>query len=81
MSFQVRLEVAAELAAGKLVRVLPSWQLPSLSVDALLPARARQPARVRLAIEALERHLREPEARPSVRRRRESKVRGLIRSR
>ena len=57
LSFHVLPEVAEELAAGGLVRVLPAWRLPTLSVDALMPARPRQPARVRLALQALEGYL------------------------
>lgn len=54
LSFHVLPEVAEELAAGRLLRVLPAWRLPALSVDALMPARPKQPARVRLALQALE---------------------------
>jgi DNA-binding transcriptional LysR family regulator len=57
LSFQALPEVAAELADGRLVRVLPEWTLPGVSVDALTPSRARAPVKVRLAIEALKRHL------------------------
>ena len=56
LSFQALPEVAADLAAGQLVRVLRSWSLPGLSVDALVPAR-RQPVRVRSAIQALKDYL------------------------
>jgi DNA-binding transcriptional LysR family regulator len=57
LSFQALPEVAEELRSGRLVRVLPSWTAPVLSVDALMPRRAAQPAKVRLAIEALKSHL------------------------
>ena len=56
LSFQALPEVADELAAGLLVRVLPGWSLPGLSVDALVGAR-RQPVKVRLAIQALKDYL------------------------
>lgn len=46
-------EVVEELADGRLVRVLPAWSLPALSVNALLPPRAKQPAKVRAALDAL----------------------------
>jgi DNA-binding transcriptional LysR family regulator len=43
------------LAAGRLVRVLPDWQLPRLPVAVLVPARTRLPAKVRHAVDALRR--------------------------
>ena len=57
LSFQALPEIAPDLASGLLVRVLPSWSLTSLSVDALVPPRNRQPMKVRLAIQALKNHL------------------------
>src|SRR5262249_55331037 len=53
LSFHVEPEIAAELASGELVRVMPEWSSSVLSVDALMPARARQPPKVRLALQAL----------------------------
>jgi DNA-binding transcriptional LysR family regulator len=53
LSFQALPEVEGELRAGRLVRVMPAWAAPRLSVDALMPQRAEQPAKVRLALEAL----------------------------
>lgn len=53
VSFHVAPEIAGELAAGRLVHVLPQWKPPRLSVDALMPPRATQPAKVRAALEAL----------------------------
>jgi DNA-binding transcriptional LysR family regulator len=50
-------EVVEELADGRLRRVLPDWLLPLLSVDALLPPRTKQPAKVRTALDALQRYL------------------------
>jgi DNA-binding transcriptional LysR family regulator len=57
LSFPVEPEVAAELAAGDLVRVLPDWTGPTLSVDVFMPARTRQPAKIRMAVEALRGYL------------------------
>jgi DNA-binding transcriptional LysR family regulator len=57
LSFHVEPEVAAELASGELVRVLPDWSAPTLSVDVLMPARTRQPAKIRMAVEALRGYL------------------------
>jgi DNA-binding transcriptional LysR family regulator len=57
LSFHVEPEIAEDLAAGRLVRVLPEWAGQELSVDVLMPARSPQPAKVRLAIEALAAYL------------------------
>jgi len=57
LSFHVEPEVAAEFASGELVRVLPDWSGPTLSVDVLMPARTRQPAKIRMAVEALRGYL------------------------
>jgi DNA-binding transcriptional LysR family regulator len=72
LSFQAEPEIADELAAGRLVPVLSEWSAPSLSVDALMPARTRQPAKVRMALEALAGYLAQtapPAGRPLRRRR------------
>ena len=53
LSFNVVPEIAAELRTKHLVRVLPKWAAPKLSVDALMLPRATQPAKVRAAVEAL----------------------------
>jgi len=50
-------DVAAELADGRLQRLLPDWRLPDLGVYAVTPRREAQPAKVRFAIEALRRYL------------------------
>jgi DNA-binding transcriptional LysR family regulator len=50
-------EVVDELSDGQLERVLPDWSLPLLAVDALLPPRTRQPAKVRAALDAFVRYL------------------------
>jgi DNA-binding transcriptional LysR family regulator len=46
-------DVGAELAAGRLVPVLPRWRLDPLPLHAVTPRRDAQPAKVRLAIDAL----------------------------
>lgn len=53
VSLQVLPEIAEELAAGSLVQVLPSWSLAPMPVNVVLPPRARRPAKVRYALEAL----------------------------
>lgn len=53
LSFHVEPEIAEDLASGRLVRVLPEWSSPTLSVDVLMPSRTRQPAKIRMAIDAL----------------------------
>ena len=58
-------EVAEEMAAGQLVRVLPEWTPPVLSVDALMPARTRPPAKIRLALDVLRGYLERAAATPS----------------
>jgi DNA-binding transcriptional LysR family regulator len=57
LSFGVVPEMTEELKAKRLVRVLRHWSAPSLSVDALMLPRVRQPAKVRAALEALLKHL------------------------
>ena len=47
------LDVHDALQAGRLVRVLPDWQLRPMDVWAVTPQRDAQPAKVRHAIEAL----------------------------
>jgi DNA-binding transcriptional LysR family regulator len=53
LCLSVEPEVVEEFADGRLVRVLPDWSLPLLGVDALLPPRTKQPAKVRAALDAL----------------------------
>lgn len=57
LSFHVVPEITEELTDGRLVRVLPDWTSPTLSVDALMPLRATQPAKVRAAIDTLKAYL------------------------
>ena len=44
----------AEIAQGRLVRMMPDWPLPPLRVFALLPDRRLQPRKVRAFMEAIE---------------------------
>jgi DNA-binding transcriptional LysR family regulator len=60
LSFQAEPEIAHDLDAGRLVRVLPRWKGHDVSVDALMPARSPQPAKVRIAVDALRAHLGRP---------------------
>jgi DNA-binding transcriptional LysR family regulator len=57
LSFHVVPEIAEEIAKGRLKRVLRHWSLPRLSVDALMPPRSTQPAKVRAALDALSTYL------------------------
>lgn len=50
-------EADAELRAGRLVPVLPQWRLPPFDLWAVTPQRDARPAKVRSAIEALQRYL------------------------
>jgi len=52
-----RVDVADDLEAGRLVPVLPDWRLQPLDVWAVTPQRDAQPAKVRVAIDALEKYL------------------------
>ena len=64
LCLNVEPEVVEELADGRLVRVLPDWSLPLLGVDALLPPRTKQPAKVRAALDALTLYLSQTATRP-----------------
>ena len=48
--------VHADLVAGRLVRVLPDWSLPRLTMNLAFPSRNFLPARTRLFIDALTDH-------------------------
>jgi DNA-binding transcriptional LysR family regulator len=50
-------DVADDLAAGRLLPVLPHWTTPPLDVWAVTPQRDAQPAKVRVAIEVLQAYL------------------------
>jgi DNA-binding transcriptional LysR family regulator len=49
--------VADDVRAGRLVRVLPKWSLPSGGVYAVFPATRYRPQKVRVLIDALRTHL------------------------
>lgn len=49
-------DVHPALERGHLVRVLPGWQLPALPVAAMTPRRDGDPAKVKVALDALQRH-------------------------
>jgi len=49
-------DVHPALERGLLVRVLPHWQLPALPVAAMTPRRDGDPAKVKVALDALQRH-------------------------
>jgi len=51
------IDVHDDLASGRLAPVLPGWTLPALDVWAVTPQRDAQPAKVRHAIDALQRYL------------------------
>lgn len=52
-----RVDVADDLDAGRLVPLLPEWTQEPLDVWAVTPQRDAQPAKVRTAVDALERYL------------------------
>jgi len=49
-------DVHPALERGALVRVLPHWQLSTLPVTAMTPRRDGDPAKVKVALDALQRH-------------------------
>jgi DNA-binding transcriptional LysR family regulator len=51
--------VQADIEAGRLVEVLPDWQLQPLTMNVAFPTRTHLPARTRLFIDALVRYFRE----------------------
>ena len=51
------IDAAEEVASGQLVRLLPAWQARTLDIWAVTPQRDAQPAKVRLAIAALQAYL------------------------
>ncbi|MEN0106583.1 MAG: LysR family transcriptional regulator [Pseudomonas sp.] len=57
VSVQAEPEVRAELASGRLQRVLPGWQHAAMPLYLVTPRRDAQPAKVRYAMEALKQNL------------------------
>ena len=57
MALVIHPDVHGALRAGQLVRVLPAWRLPEITVWAVTPQRDNQPAKVRHAIAALQSYL------------------------
>lgn len=57
VSAQPEPEVREALEEGRLVRLLPEWSLPPFGIYAVTPRRDAQPAKVKVAIDALRRHL------------------------
>lgn len=57
VSAQPEPEVREALEEGRLQRLLPDWTLPPFGIYAVTPRRDAQPAKVKVAIEALRRHL------------------------
>lgn len=56
VGLMVRAEVDDELRSGRLVPLLTDWRMPPIDVWAVTPQRGQQPAHVRHAIAALQRH-------------------------
>lgn len=57
LSLHVAPEIADDLAAGRLVHVLPDWTLPTLSVDVLVLPRTAHLPRIRAVVDALRTYL------------------------
>ena len=57
LALQGSIDVADDVASGRLVRLLPGWRLPALDIWAVTPQRDAQPAKVRQAVAALQRYL------------------------
>lgn len=57
LSRNIVTDLAPELDDGRLLRVLPDWQLPGVGIFAVTPRKDAQPAKVRQAIKALKEHL------------------------
>lgn len=53
LSRNIVTDLAAELADGRLVQVLPQWRLPEIGIYAVTPRKDAQPAKVRQAIKVL----------------------------
>jgi DNA-binding transcriptional LysR family regulator len=57
IGLMVRPDIDDEVRSGRLVPLLTDWQMPPIDVWAVTPQRGQQPANVRHAIAALQRHL------------------------
>ena len=57
LALQGSIDVAGDVAHGRLVRLLSGWRLPALDIWAVTPQRDAQPAKVRQAVAALQRYL------------------------
>lgn len=55
VSYQPLPEVRDALNDGRLQQLLPEWRIPGLGIYAVTPRREAQPAKVKVAIEALRR--------------------------
>jgi DNA-binding transcriptional LysR family regulator len=56
--------VAADLAAGRLIQVLPQWRLPSGGIHVVFPAARFRPAKVRAFVELLALNAKQPLSSP-----------------
>jgi DNA-binding transcriptional LysR family regulator len=54
--------VWADVAAGRLLHLLPQWTLPESGIHAVFPAARHRPQKVRVFLEALKRQLADPAA-------------------
>lgn len=57
LALLAQVDVQDDLDAGRLVALLPGWRIEPLDVWAVTPQRDAQPAKVRAAVEALDRYL------------------------
>jgi DNA-binding transcriptional LysR family regulator len=53
--------IVGDIAAGRLIRLLPHWATESASIQAVFPPTSHPPAKVRALIDTLKRRLAEPE--------------------
>jgi len=57
LALLARVDVDDDLFAGRLSQVLPDWKIDPLDVWAVTPQRDTQPAKVKVAVDALEKYL------------------------